>query len=201
MSEPSPPRSALATVAVPGRYGRPGEAPVRLSERRLALVELSLPASETAAVAAAFSQTFGLELPEPGRWNAAGTLAAVWIRPDTWYLSQPRGASSELAERLASVAGPRAAIVDQSSGKTLIRIAGPAARDILAKGCRVDLHPRVFGPGRAAATPMAQINVLIAQVDDKPTYDLVVPSTFAQSFFEWLAVSAAEFGYEVAPPS
>lgn len=201
MSEPSPLRSALTAVAIPGQRGRPGGTPVRLAERQLTLVEVSLPASEAATAAAAVSQAFGLELPDPGRWTSTGLLAAVWIRPHTWYLSQPRGAGSGLAERIASVAGPRAAIVDQSSGKTVLRISGPAARDVLAKGCRVDLHPRVFGPGRAAATAIAQISALIAQVDDKPTFDLVVPSTFAQSFFEWLELSAAEYGYEVVPPS
>jgi sarcosine oxidase subunit gamma len=47
-------------------------------------------------------------------------------------------------------------------------------------------------------TPIAHLNVVLAQADDAPSYDLVLPSTFAESFLEWLEMSAAEFGYEIA---
>jgi sarcosine oxidase subunit gamma len=68
---------------------------------------------------------------------------------------------------------------------------------MLSRGCRVDLHPRAFGPGRAASTMIAHVGCLVHQVDDAPSYDLVVFSTFAQTFLEWLLHAAAEDGLVV----
>ena len=70
---------------------------------------------------------------------------------------------------------------------------------MLAKGCSLDLHPRVFKPGDAATTPIALIDCQLWQIDDTPSYDLAVPSSFAESFWSWLTASAAEYGYAVEP--
>ena len=76
-------------------------------------------------------------------------------------------------------------------------MSGPRVRDTLAKGCSLDLHPRAFKPGDAATTPVALIDCQIWQLDETPTYALAVPSSFAESFWDWLTASAAEFGYTV----
>jgi sarcosine oxidase subunit gamma len=58
----------------------------------------------------------------------------------------------------AALAGPFgqfAAIVDQSHGRTLLRVTGPRVRDALAKGLAIDLHPREFKTGYAAVTAVA----------------------------------------------
>jgi heterotetrameric sarcosine oxidase gamma subunit len=92
-----------------------------------------------------------------------------------------------------------AAITEQSDSKAVIRISGTRAREVLAKGCSLDLHPRVFKPGDAATTPIALIDCQLWQIDDAPSYDLAVPSSFAESFWSWLTASAAEYGYAVEP--
>ncbi len=120
-------------------------------------------------------------------------MTAVWIRPETWLVIAPRGPEGALARRLAQAAAGAGSVVDQSHGKTRLRLAGGHARQVLAKGCRLDLHPSVFGPGRAAATQMAQVAALLLQRDDTPAYELVVGSSYAVPFLEWLTESAAEF--------
>ena len=90
---------------------------------------------------------------------------------------------------------PDCAVVDQTHGKSVLRVVGVNAPAVLAKGCRIDLHPREFGPGRTAVTPIARINAVLHQVDAAPTFDLILPATLARSFFEWLEMSAAEYGY------
>ena len=65
------------------------------------------------------------------------------------------------------------------------------------KLCRIDLHPRVFGPVHVARTLMAQIPILLHQVSDEPAYDLFAPSTLAQAFAEVLVESAAEYGLKL----
>ncbi len=75
-----------------------------------------------------------------------------------------------------------------------MRIAGPKARDTLAKGLPIDLHQQVFQPGDTALTVVAHINVHIWQVDDAPTYDLAVFRSYAASFCEFITSAASEFG-------
>ena len=86
---------------------------------------------------------------------------------------------------------------DHNEGRAVLRLSGRSARDVLAKGCRLDLHPRAFRPGMCAQTAIAQIGVLLHQVDERPTYDLYVAATYALDFFEWLSASAGEFGYRI----
>ena len=61
----------------------------------------------------------------------------------------------------------------------------PAARDVLATCCSLDLHPRVFGPGQCVQTLIQKAGVLIeARGDDD--YLLLVRPSFAAYVAEWL---------------
>lgn len=57
-----------------------------------------------------------------------------------------RSRARDLGQRLRGLAS----IFDQSGGRTVLRLSGPRARDVLAKGLPIDLHSRAFGPGSAA---------------------------------------------------
>ena len=93
--------------------------------------------------------------------------------------------------------GRRAMVADQSDGRCVLRLSGPKARQVLAKGIGLDLDPRIFKPGDVAMTLAAHIAVQIWQMDDKPSYEIAMFRSLAGSFWHWLAASAAEFGYEV----
>ena len=109
-------------------------------------------------------------------------------------------AAAERLHALTDALTGLATVVDQSDGKTVLRIGGPRARETLAKGCGLDLDARAFAPGDAATTSIALIDCVLWQVDEEPSYDLAVPSTLAESFWSWLTAAAAEYGYEVVPP-
>lgn len=80
-----------------------------------------------------------------------------------------------------------------SAGYCVFELAGPSARDVLAHGCSLDLHPRVFGPGCAARTMVAKTQVVLAQTDDAPTYRLWVRTSFARYLAAWLLDAAGEY--------
>jgi sarcosine oxidase subunit gamma len=82
--------------------------------------------------------------------------------------------------------------VDLSSALTALYLSGPAVREGLARGCRLDLHPEAFPPGSAAASHMAQVPVILAALPG--AWLLLTPSTTARHFREWLAASARGFG-------
>ncbi|MGG5819968.1 sarcosine oxidase subunit gamma [Falsiroseomonas sp. HW251] len=92
----------------------------------------------------------------------------------------------------------RAAAVDQSGGLAMLRLAGPAAAEVLSRGCRLDLHPAAFPPGSVARTPIAQVAVILYRAE-ATTFDILVPATFAHSFEHFLLAAAAPFGCALLP--
>ena len=191
------PISALRHVAKPGRFGATGTTPLVIRERRLSLVQVMTRKGRDADVHAAIRNAFGLDLPAPLRAASSGETTAIWIQPGMWMLSAPGHAEGAMARRAKDAAGDAASIVDQSHGKTVLVLSGAKARAVMAKGCRLDLHPSAFKPGHSAVTQVAHIGCMLRQVDDIPSYEMLVPSSFAETFFGWLTHSAAEFGYEI----
>lgn len=156
----------------------------------LSVVSVNAWRGGTAALADALRAAFGLDLPEPGRWTQAGDLAAVWAGPGHWWLQRER-AGALLAE-LTPLVGAHAGLIDISDARAVLRVRGPAARDMLASLLPIDLHPRAFQPGHAATTVAAHVGVQVRQIDAAPTYDLSCARSFAGSL--WRAVDLAGAG-------
>lgn len=197
-------RSALASVYAPGVFGADAPPPgVTLYERRpLAVLHLSLRAGEGAARKAA-SDAFGLTLPEkPGTAAEQGARCAMPVAPNEWLLTaaDTGGESAALADTLANAAGGAGAVNDVSQGRVVIRIGGPAARDVLAKACPVDLHPRAFGENACAVTVMAHVTAAVRRVGGGDEFDIYAARGFALHFWQWLTRASAEYGYEVRAP-
>jgi sarcosine oxidase subunit gamma len=134
----------------------------------------------------------GLPLPlEANRVAAMGPVHSLWLGPDEFLVTAPDGAVPELLPRLVRAAGPDAAIVDVSSSHVVMLVAGYAARTLLEKGCRLDLHPRVFAAGHCAQTLFAGVPVILEQTAAAPSYRLFVRRSTARWLFDWL-VEAAE---------
>jgi heterotetrameric sarcosine oxidase gamma subunit len=134
----------------------------------------------------------GLLLPQFGRVVAAAGHLALCVRPDRWLLLSPAApvAASALAWQVACAGAGSA--VDLSSGLAALHLGGPAACELLARGCRLDLDREVFAQGQAAATIIAQVPVTLAALWSGLL--LLTPSTTARHLREWLASSAQPFG-------
>ncbi len=197
MSAPEP-RSILAATLAPGRHGAGGASPVLIRERRMEVVQVIARRERVDACAAAVTSATGIRLRGPNTAVHAGEFSAVWIQPRNWLVMRPWQSEGALFRLLRTACGEDGAVVDQTGGKVVLRISGRHARTVMEKGCRVDLHPKVFSPGSAAVTPIAHVNVVLTQAGDAPDYDLILPSSFAETFLEWLEMSAAEFGYQIA---
>jgi len=134
----------------------------------------------------------GIPLPlAPNRVAATGKLRALWLGPDEW-LVVVEGDAPDLLPRLErAVVGRRAAVSDLSSSRAIIEIGGSAARDVLAAGCGLDLHPRAFGPGQCAQTLLARVPVILDQLDEVPHFRLLVRRSYVRWLVDWL-IDAAE---------
>jgi sarcosine oxidase subunit gamma len=137
------------------------------------------------------------------RVSAGKGVTMYWLGPDEWLLvTDDERHSDSMAVLRGALAGGRHALTEISGGQTVIRISGPNARDAIAHGCPLDIHPRVFASGHCAQTVMAQASVLIHCVGDGtggsvPIYDVIVRRSFARYLVAWLADAASEYGVAV----
>jgi heterotetrameric sarcosine oxidase gamma subunit len=199
-SGPLTPVSALAGAAVPGRFGRPDGAPgVVIAERvGLGLATLAARKGQAGALAAAVQDAYGVDLPESSVVAQGPAVSFIGQGPGQWLAVSETLPNDALARDLSTRLQGLASISDQSNGRTVLRLSGACARDVLAKGLPIDLHPRVFVVGSAATSAIGHMGVQLWQVDDLPTYDIAALRSVSLSFWRWLTASAAEFGYEVA---
>ena len=136
----------------------------------------------------------GSPLPAFGRALLGTGRVAICVRPARWLLLATPGAPGAGAQAWQQACAGAGAAVDLSSGLVAFELAGPAAREVFARGCRLDLDPGIFLPGHAAATIVAQVSVVLAATPAGLL--LLTPATTARHFAEWLALSAAPFGLE-----
>jgi sarcosine oxidase subunit gamma len=178
------------------------EAParVRLSEVPF-LTQLTLRVAPSTAAARAAGYALGAPLPTaPNTTSAAREVQILWMGPDEWLVIGPTEARSRLRDRLeAALAGEHATVVDVSAHRTVIEVAGSDARELLMKGCAVDLHPRTFGPGRCVQTTLARAQVVLLARTPEPAYWVFVRASFAEYLAEWLLDASGE--YRGAPPA
>lgn len=189
--------SAIDGTVKPDRYGcGNGDAGVVVNEvGEVGLALVMARRGRRAALNDAVRSAFGVDLPSVPRRTEGRALSFIWAGPDQW-LAYQQSASAGLEVTLRNALASLASVVDQSHGRTVLRVTGPKVRDALAKGLAVDLHPRVFQPGHAAVTAVAHISVHLWQTDERPTYEIAVPRASALSYWHWLETSSAQYGLE-----
>jgi heterotetrameric sarcosine oxidase gamma subunit len=83
---------------------------------------------------------------------------------------------------------------DHSDARFAVMASGPKVRDTLAKLTPIDLHPRAFAPSQTALTLFGHLSGQITQIDDMPSYEVMVFRSFAQCFWRAIHAAGAEFG-------
>lgn len=149
-----------------------------------------------AAFMQAVESVIGCLPPEKPNTIARGNgYDMMWLGPDEWLV---RSAAAHDATRTAPLqaklgtafAGVFASAVDIGSGYTVLEISGTRTREVLARGCPLDLHPKLFGAGQCAQSHYfkASITLLPTGAD---SFDIVVRRSFADYFVK-IMLDAAE---------
>jgi heterotetrameric sarcosine oxidase gamma subunit len=185
MAEPRDNRSALLGHLRAGNFPAGEQTPgVTLAERwPLAILQIDrLPAGPA---------------DRPAATRMPGVAPLLQVGPQRWLVIDRRDRLDSLSASLAT--GLEGSVVtDLSQARTVLRIGGGKARDVLAKGCALDLHPGVFPVGSCTATSVVGLAAVLVAVDDAPTYDLHVARTYGQYVWEWICEAAAEYGYSTS---
>ncbi|MFF9779468.1 sarcosine oxidase subunit gamma [Streptomyces sp. NPDC013978] len=155
----------------------------------LTMVNLRVdPASDAAG---RIEKALGAALPgRCGESTTSGPHTVLWLGPDEWLVVSHTDGTAVLRQALGDAPG---SVVDVSANRTTLELSGPAARQVLEKGCPLDLHPRSFTPGQAVSTTVGPIAVVLWQVDDSPTYRLLPRSSFADYLARWLIDAMSEY--------
>ena len=183
-------RSALEAVYKEGWFGS-GHGLTLCERRPLILFDIGGDATDTTFFAAA-ETALGVPLPiEPNTVISADTRRILWLSPGRWL-------AVDSAPDFDVAAFPGGHINNVSSGRAVIRLRGPKLRDVLAKGCPLDLHPKSFRFTECRQSKFGSLNIALDHIDDE-TFDIYIARGFARVLWEGLIEASEEYGYQVLP--
>lgn len=179
-----------------GRHGAAGADPVRLSTPARDIVQVAARKGQSDALKSLMKSAFGLELGASGHVASGGGITALPIQPDAWMLtSEPRGEGA-LAAAVKQAVGAAGAVVDQTHGRCVIAIEGARSPDVLSRLGRIDMDPAVFTAGKVAVAPLAEMFCVLSH-GPAQHYEMIIFSTFADSFLHSVITAATTTGYQV----
>ena len=157
------------------------------------LTQLSLRLDPDGPAAASVAKVLGAELPTtPCTYVPAGPVDLLWLGPDEWLLLAPPDADGLRPALVEAIAPDFGTVTDVSAQRTTFDLTGPDVRDVLARGCAIDLHPRAAPTGTCVQTLLAQAGVILQVRDaDAPAVRLLVRSSYAPYLTAWLADAVA----------
>jgi len=195
------PRSALAAVYAPGRIGAiEVTAGVAVHERlRRTLVQVSGWQDSFAALCRTLEATCGMAMPEGfARAVSANERSVFRVAPERLWLA---GAATDAVLRCLDEAalGGQGVVTDIAASRTVIRVLGPNAGELLNRGLPVDLDLARFPAESFAQSAIDHMPVLVHRVsmDRGVAFDVYVTSDYAVSFWQWLTEAAQSFGCEI----
>ncbi|MDA0844371.1 MAG: sarcosine oxidase subunit gamma [Proteobacteria bacterium] len=132
--------------------------------------------------------------PAANTFTSAGERHAVWLGPDEFMIICEAGKDEELASSIQASFGNRhAAVTNITDALAAFHLKGAAVRQVLAKGCALDLHHSSFTSGDAAQTLLSHAAVTImALADDE--FIVICRTSFASYLHDWLLDAALEYG-------
>jgi len=139
----------------------------------------------------AAEDVLGLDLPkEPRTSNSWGEIRALWMSIDQWLILCPRSKVAELVEALRQrLQGFHSLAVDVSDMRAILRLEGDGAREVLLKGCSLDLLSDDYSAGTVRRMRFAEIAALLHVVEED-VFDVYVFRSYAEYAWDFIAATA-----------
>ncbi len=143
-----------------------------------------------ATVAKAVKDAVGSDM--PGVRKATDT--ALWMSPDELLLLCPYGEQADVVGKLTdALADTHHLAVDVSDARTLFRLEGDTAREVLAKGAPVDLARGQFTVGDLRRTRISHVAAAFWQSGEGPdVFEIICFRSYARYLWDWLEESSRE---------
>lgn len=189
------------TSPLEGYAARLAELPQGVTIKELPfLTQLDVRVDPAAPEAAQAARVLGVALPTTANTAVSGAdgVEVLWLGPDEWLVVAPPDQTA-LEPALRDALGSAGAVVDVSAHRTTIAVSGTLTRDVLARGCSLDLDPRVSPAGTCVQTLLALAGVILVVRDSGATREkanevhLLVRSSFARYLADWLVDACHEY--------
>tara|TARA_B100000029_G_scaffold474998_1_gene517914 strand:- start:714 stop:1301 length:588 start_codon:yes stop_codon:yes gene_type:complete len=134
-----------------------------------------------------------LELPlQSSKVNSNKDTRIIWNAPGTWLIvSSKENISENIKEKCDK---ENFAVTDISHSRAIIQIKGSLAREVLKKGCPINLNN--FEKNTAAGTVFHGITIVVDLISTNPdSFNLMCLRSFGETFYHHITDAALEFGY------
>ncbi len=134
-----------------------------------------------------------LEFPnENSKVTTNNKTRILWNAPKTWLIISDKENIIDTIKGKCSE--ENFAITDISHSRAVIQIKGAQAREVLKKGCPLNINE--FKVNNCAGSVFHGITIVVDCVKDNPdTFNLLTLRSFGESFYYHITDAALEFGY------
>ena len=138
-------------------------------------------------------QIDGLEFPlQSSKVNSNKDTRIIWNAPGTWLIVSSKENISEIIKEKCD--NENFAITDISHSRAIIQIKGTLAREVLKKGCPINLNN--FEKNTSAGTVFHGITIVVDLINTNPdSFNLMCLRSFGETFYHHITDAALEFGY------
>ena len=132
---------------------------------------------------------FPLESPKVSSNNKTRIL---WTSPNTWLVMSKKEDIIKIINKECN--NEDFAITDISHSRAVIKIVGTESREVLKKGCPINLNE--MKKNNCAGSVFHGINIVIDCLDDeKQIFNLFTLRSFGESLYHHITDASLEFGY------
>ena len=169
-------------------FNSQGSCSLEITENKnLILFQIGVWPDTLVGVGEKISQKLNLEMyPQPCRALQSKEVAMLRVEPLKWWI---------LGENPQDFTEDQACILDISHSRTHLKISGENTTVFLNRFLPIDLREASFPINSVITTSFHHVSVTLWR--SKNYYEIFIPRAFAQSLWEILLESAAQFGYEV----
>lgn len=134
-----------------------------------------------------------------------GTLI-VRVRPAQWLLFADAGRGADLVRHWESAAGDGGefvSVIDVTAGRTVLRLTGDAAPEMLAKVCALDLDAAPDGSALRSSVAKVNAEIVRSDADGRRSYLLACDRSYGRYLTGALADAGSEFSIDLtaSPPT
>lgn len=195
-------RSALQGHLKPGTHVRRGQVPGIILKDLPGrdLVQIGVWRETLEEARGTLELAIGFAVPSDTRRSIRdGQITVFMIAPDKYWIAAP-AADGWLKKLQTAVPIALGVVTELGHARSVLRISGPSARELMARHVAIDLDPSAFPAGDFASTGIHGIGVLLHHYGDvagHPIFDLYLPRTFAASLAEAIAETAEPYGTQI----
>ncbi|RME16382.1 MAG: sarcosine oxidase subunit gamma [Alphaproteobacteria bacterium] len=124
----------------------------------------------------------------------AGGRRLAWMSPDELLLFCGHDEAEALVAALGeALAGQHALAVNVSDARIVLRLEGPACREVMAKLTPADVSPAAFGPGEMRRSRLQQVPAAFYMPDEQ-SFTVIAFRSVADYVFRLMATAAKPGG-------